>query len=235
MISFQQGETCVYSIDITPLYEPVLFDTVYRSVSDERKSKTDGLRFLRDKCLSLGAEYLLMHALSEKGINYGSVHIIRDADSKPYIEGNPFFFNISHAGERAVCVLSSFPAGCDVERIRPIDLRIADRFFSPDEAGSVRMQATREEKERMFFRLWTLKESFIKCTGTGLRRPLGSFSVVFGPDGPLLRQPDDGNRYRLFEYGAEDGYQCALCLKYAGKEDALLENRIQWKRIAFEG
>lgn len=235
MTHFMPEEACVYTIDVTPLYEPALFENVYRSVSAERRSKTDRLRFLKDKCQSLGAEYLLMRALSEAGIDYGTIRIVRDTDEKPHIDGDPCFFNLSHAGERAACVLSSCPAGCDVERIRPVDLRIADRFFSPDEAESVRMQPTQEERERMFFRLWTLKESFIKCTGTGLRRSLGSFSVIFDENGPSLRQPDDGNRYRLFEAGGEDGYQYALCLKYAGREETAFENKIQWKRIAFEG
>lgn len=53
-------------------------------------------------------------------------------------------------------------------------LAFAGRFFSP----SAREQLAvfdREQRERRFVELWTLKEAYIKALGLGLRVPLHSF------------------------------------------------------------
>ena len=42
-------------------------------------------------------------------------------------------------------------------------------------------QAPPSERTRCFFRLWTLKEAYIKAIGKGLSAPLSSFAFTFEP------------------------------------------------------
>lgn len=53
---------------------------------------------------------------------------------KPFIMGKPRVqFNLSHAENYIVCAISDEPVGIDVEIMKPIDLEIAERFFTSDE------------------------------------------------------------------------------------------------------
>lgn len=205
-------KTSVYIADIAPLRNSELFDTLYKSVSEERRERTDRMRLEKDKCLSLGAEYLLMSACRDFGIDYKKERIITDAFSKPKFADFPVYFSLSHSEERVMCIMSELQVGCDVEKNHPIDLRIARDFFFEDEFRVIEACTTQKEQMAMFFRLWTLKESFMKCTGLGVRLPLDSFAILLEPDGIKVNQTVDDSKYLLFEKNLHDGYSYAWCL-----------------------
>lgn len=223
--------TTAYFADISPLSDASLFSRVYESVSSERKAKTDRMRFMKDKILSLGAEYLLMCACRDFGIDYRDERIVTGECSKPFFTFSPYFFNLSHSGERAMCIMSRFPAGCDVEKVATPDIKIAERFFAADEYDLINSCSTPKEQNAMFFRIWTLKESFVKCTGQGFHLPPDSFSIQLA-DGIKVRQTYDGGEYSFFENHFDDGYRYACCIR-AGSRGAGTDT-VQWKHIIIE-
>lgn len=203
----------IYTADVASLYDEDVFARVYGAVNVYRRAKTDSLRFLKDKCLSLGAEYLLMQACRDTGIDYKAQSVTADACGKPCFDGCPLQFNLSHSGERAMCIISDAAVGCDVEKTDGVNTRVADRFFSDDEKRALNACTDADEKTDLFYRLWTLKESFIKCTGLGLRMPLNSFSVSVEGDTTALSLPDGCARYILRELPINDGFKYAWCLR----------------------
>ena len=93
---------------------------------------------------------------------------------KPFVVGKSRIqFNISHAGHYIACVIADEPVGIDIELIKQFDMKIAERFFTPDETAYImdEQQATR------FYEVWTKKESRIKWEGQGLYKRLPSFSI----------------------------------------------------------
>ena len=81
----------------------------------------------------------------------------------------PISFNVSHGGNHGlVAVAPSGRLGVDVEervsRIDP-DGPIVD-VFGPEERAEL-SAARGDDKLRLFFRLWTMKEALIKALGTG--------------------------------------------------------------------
>jgi 4'-phosphopantetheinyl transferase len=65
--------------------------------------------------------------------------------------------------------------GFDLEPInRNVSLSIASRYFRSDEIAWLE-SLPRSERKTGFLRLWTLKEAFIKATGTGLAQDLAEF------------------------------------------------------------
>ena len=110
-----------------------------------------------------------------------------DASREIKIEerGKPYFqdrslprFSISHSGEYVVCALSKHEVGCDIQIMEGKDsdrtLKIGKRFFSEREFLDMERA---EDPQDYFYRIWTIKESYIKALGEGLSLPLDSFYV----------------------------------------------------------
>ena len=186
-----------------------VYDSLYNKVSLSRQNKIDKYMQKKDKNLSLAAGLLLKQALADLGIN--SYNIEYGENGKPYLKNERIFYNLSHSEERAMCVVSMEEVGCDTEKIADIDFKIADRFFNPSECELLNDLSDINEKRTMFFRLWTLKESFMKATGLGMELPLDSFSVDITDDIISVRQNISKERYYFKEYDRNDGYRFAVC------------------------
>ena len=107
---------------------------------------------------------------------------LRLSGEKPCFPAYPdFYYNISHSEGVAVCGLSDYPIGIDIQKIPENThriLRIAKRFFSAEEQESLQsLQDTNETAAmcRLFCRYWTARESYIKLTGRGLAEPFENF------------------------------------------------------------
>ncbi|MFC5704207.1 4'-phosphopantetheinyl transferase family protein [Cohnella faecalis] len=135
---------------------------------------------------------------------------------KPYVsypeKASAFHYNLSHSGEWVVCAIDDEPVGVDIEKIDSADIAIADRFFSPEEVGCLRMERDELSRQLLFYGIWTAKESYVKAIGSGLSKPLDSFSVVFserlGGTGII-----DGEQWHLRQYPLDPGYVLTSCAK----------------------
>ena len=201
----------LYAASVAPLADRELYAAAYAAVSPARREKTDRFRFEKDRRLSLGAELLLRHALRSEGLSEMPILFDYGAQGKPHFKDSGVFFNLSHSEEYVVCALAPFEVGCDVERITPIDLNIARRFFFRSEYAEIAAQETAEARNDLFFRYWTLKESFMKVTGLGMKLPLDVFEIVRGAE-ISVRQSVETRQYRFAEFDELPGYKCVLCV-----------------------
>ncbi len=137
------------------------------------------------------AYYLLAFAL-KKHFDINSIpHIERTPLGKPYFPDYPqIFFSISHTKTHALCALSDAPIGADIETIRPISRKLLCRISLPEEAKYF------SAGYLDFFRLWTLKESYIKfCSGTGL----SSYrDIMFSVENNNIRLADHSESFQSF-------------------------------------
>ncbi|MDR0569644.1 MAG: 4'-phosphopantetheinyl transferase superfamily protein [Clostridiales Family XIII bacterium] len=106
---------------------------------------------------------------------------------KPYIRGRrDICFSISHSMRYWACLLHGEEVGLDIEymgedRKRRDFVRIARRFFAPDEIRLLEACDTPEAKERSFYSIWTRKEAYVKYSGRGMGQGLSAFSAVSPP------------------------------------------------------
>lgn len=220
-------KTRIYITDISPLESDELFGKLFGQVSEYRKKKIEALLSNHDRCLSLGAECLLMYACGDFGVDYVSEEISLNEYGKPYFSDQGVFFNLSHSGDRAVCIMSDAEVGCDIERIRNVDNNIAYRFFSENEQKYVCSFDSEDELKRAFFRVWTLKESILKCVGTGMHIPLRSFSVT-DENGTVLNPQIIGDgSFILKEESNEAGYQFSWCTEINRASDSRADAEIR--------
>ena len=99
---------------------------------------------------------------------------------KPHLANNSALqFNLSDSHSTALyAVARDQEVGIDVEymgRDTRID-GIAERFFSPEESTAFQKLPV-EERLAGFYRLWTLKEAYVKAIGQGLSFPLNKFTT----------------------------------------------------------
>lgn len=124
-------------------------------------------------CHSEGVELLKFALMKEYSYTFSEEDISKGKHGKPYIKNTPFHFNISHCDGLVVCALSETEVGIDAESIRQVTDRVMKRCYSDSEIAYVN---SLKEKDIPFTRLWTLKESYVKLTGTGVATDLKAVS-----------------------------------------------------------
>jgi 4'-phosphopantetheinyl transferase len=155
----------------------------------------------------------------------GVISFVAGEHGKPFLHpahNSDLQFNLSHSEDMAVlAVARGLEVGVDVEWIRAIEERIAERFFSPAEQTAL-ANLPPEWATRGFFECWTGKEAFVKAQGVGLSLPLDSFDVSLGPGVPsaILRIGTDGHEsarnWRLWRFEPAPGFLCAVAARTAG-------------------
>ena len=97
---------------------------------------------------------------------------------KPFLKEYPgLYFSMSHARSRAVCTISEVPIGVDIQEMKPLKADIASRYFTEKEQD-LYFRASEEECDKILYKIWCLKESYVKFTGKGLMEGLETFSVL---------------------------------------------------------
>ena len=96
--------------------------------------------------------------------------ILRDEMGKPYLEGKTLHFNVSHSGEYLAIAISKYPVGIDIQEPKLIKDGMFRKVVQPEEECLIG-----EDRQKDFLRLWTLKESFVKAEGKGLRIALKDY------------------------------------------------------------
>lgn len=179
-------KTVIYTANTEPLDNEGLFMDLYEKLPAWRREKVDKVKSREDKKRSLAAGLLLTQMgtvlCKQRAV---PTDIGYEKNGKPYFTDRPdLHFNLSHSGKWAVCAFSDAPVGVDVEvRRDTTNLKVAERFFSKKENEYINSFDTKEQREDAFYKIWTLKEAFIKATGEGLSRPLNEFSFTFTPSG----------------------------------------------------
>jgi 4'-phosphopantetheinyl transferase len=153
--------------------------------SDER-GRARGFKFDRDRHRFVAARGMLRAILGGwLGRDPHALQFAAGDHGKPYLADDAVFFNTAHSEDHALFVLADrSPVGVDIEVVRdlPDALDIADRFFTPREAATLR-EMPEPQRRIAFFQCWTRKEAYVKALGEGLLRPLDSFEVTATADG----------------------------------------------------
>ena len=196
----------------------------YANMPSARRQRCDRFRSEADRRRCIMAYALLVHALRDTGISCTDTLDMREgADGKPSIADIPVEFNTSHAGERVAVSVSPAQVGCDVECRNDNGLRVAKRFFSPEEYAFLESLKEEGMQRVEFTKLWTMKESVIKCCGEGIRRVLSDFSVTdeHGNRRDTITLADRDECYHIKEFESEGGYCYSICSVYDKAEDRM--------------
>lgn len=200
----------VYIAEVSPLADDSLYRKLYERAPVDRRTKADSFLFQKDKMLSIGAWTLLCHALQQEGITEFSVGLYENG--KPYLAGkSDVYFNLSHSGRMVMCAVAEQEVGCDVEQKGSLDPALAEYAMTAEEWKRIYSSQDPGEQEEMFFRLWTLKESYMKAAGAGMRLAPDSFGISFDNGRLSVHGHENDWDYFFKEYQLDDGYCYACC------------------------
>ena len=111
------------------------------------------------------AAHALLNRILREQYQISQPELIIGPHGKPYLENGPHF-SISHSRGMVAVAIGDRNMGLDIEVIRRFHQLVPQRIMSRTE---YQWFCRRGELKRDFFALWTLKESYFKYLGTGLR------------------------------------------------------------------
>lgn len=195
----------LYAIDIRALPDPKENPAVLHDIGSSRRNKV--MKYMqaddRRRCLGAGillAKILPLYGESPENITYGP-------EGKPQAEN--VHFNLSHSGNLVICAVGEKAVGCDIEKTGQEVQGVAKRFFHQNEAEYLQ-KFQGPERNEMFYRLWTWKESYVKMTGEGMKLSLQDFEIL--PEGERIRvrRGEEILPCHIIEYDVP-GYQASVC------------------------
>lgn len=163
-----------------------------------------------DQRRQLVARGLVREALGAlMGIAPAGLRFENDSRGKPMLMepgvSPPWHFNLSHSGDWVIlAVAAEAPVGLDLEIPDPghsIEA-IARRWFGPRERATV-LAASSEHRLMEFYRIWTVREAYLKATGSGLSGSGGK--DLLRSDGTLIDR-----HWQVWRLDQPPGYQAAL-------------------------
>ena len=194
-------------LNINLFEDDILVDKAMALISAERREKTKKLKNPVPAKLSLGAGVLLRIALEQAGHGDYLDQIKYGMHGKPFFEGIPFHFSLSHSGEYAICVYGDTPVGIDLQKIKrdiPVHTK---KILSPVEATYLNQL----QKPEDFYKLWSRKESLIKWDGRGLKLVLNELSFIKNNEWVNEIQFEDNTLFIHDFNSLIPEYTCSIC------------------------
>ncbi len=179
-----------------------------KNLSAFRINKANSFTNEKDKLLSLAAGIALNEGLKEFNLLERDLEITINEFGKPYFKDrDDIKFNLSHSVDSSICVISSKDVGCDIEKLRKYNKKIANKCFSDEEKEFIVNSSNIDEA---FTRIWTLKESFFKAIGNGLSFNMNGVSINPKENYIEIKQNIDSRNWKLSETKI-DGNYIAIC------------------------
>ena len=175
----------LYKRTIDSLTEQEL-DRCVALMRHQRRAQVAKMGNLQVRRRTILGEWMAKTSISEHtGIPIEQIVLNHDAHGKPYVVGPNLHFNVSHSGDLVVCAVNEKPVGIDIEQVRPLEMRLADRVCTESDAAYLNEAETDEERLERLYRLWTAKEAYFKWKGTGITNLK---SITFADILPHCRQ-----------------------------------------------
>lgn len=199
-------------------------------LDSERRKKAEYLKNTLSKSQSIGAGLLLQwgaqmweaqtceaigdalqvltieHLLKTLAFPFELTYIY-GADGKPAWKDIPLQFSLSHSGEYVLCAFSETTVGADLQKRKPlIGNALVKRYFTEKEQTLLEQCKSGDEREALFYTLWTRKEAYGKLTGKGI-------ADTVKMDFTQIYQGAFGEIYEWEEYEQPSGYHITICRK----------------------
>jgi len=156
----------------------------------------------------------MLAALDDKAFS-----ICKTQKGKPYIEGLPLHFSVSHSDHMWVCLVGDVENGVDIQNKTHLNYEaISRRFFQPEEQKAVEMGGI-----AAFIAIWCRKEAFIKLFGLSIGDTIDWLDVAKD------EAPASHIKYldRVITFSEVDIHPEFLCVAAMDKKEEIWIKKIQ--------
>ncbi|XP_047132547.1 L-aminoadipate-semialdehyde dehydrogenase-phosphopantetheinyl transferase [Hydra vulgaris] len=184
------------------------------------------------------------------GIPWKDIVLSRSIKGKPFLvnntNGKKFFFNISHHGDFTVLAAStcsnigvdimkySYPNNTDIFSF----FKLMKRQFADEEWSFIKSFKNEWDQLTTFYRLWCLKESYVKAIGTGIGTDSAS-SIKFKANTTVLKSAcfdselyikDEKQPWTFYETMIDEQHVVSVALE----SNCVNGNVLKFENVAFE-
>ncbi len=204
----------LYGVNINEKIHRNIYNNFLYNVCNEKVIRNNKLANLESRKMSLIGDILIRIVVSMKeGCSINNIEFEYNEYGKPRLKGiDSLNFNISHSGDFVILAIDNKPIGVDIEKIQNVDsVKIAKRFFTNEEFEWLMNQ---EEKIVNFYKLWTLKECYIKFLGKGIGEYLKAFSFTINNKKNILLKADNTtNKNNIYfkNFNIGGNYELSVC------------------------
>ncbi len=201
----------IWSVDICKNRDSIMHNMYL--INDAEKERYNRFISEKDKLrFACGRIFSKMIAAAYLGLKAEDIHICADKNSKPKIKehSNILKYNISHSGDMVLIAFSVYgEIGIDIEQFDP-GINVSE-MYSVFHSEEIKALADGDRK-KIFYRIWTAKEAYVKAVGKGFFIAPNSFFIA--ADGSVRDENDEkAYLYRVTELDCFCGYSAALCYK----------------------
>lgn len=143
------------------------YDQLISRLDASQRERVESTKAAINRKLSLyGLLLVRCIAVSGLGRSNRQLSFKSTGRGKPYIADEPeFHFSISHTHGCVAVAVFSKSVGVDVESIREVNYKLAQRFYSQTEKDYL---GNADDKDIAFTEIWTRKEAVVKRSGQGV-------------------------------------------------------------------
>lgn len=199
---------------------PVIYYTYYTpsssSISDIAKKE----HFLGRALLVKGLSELFHLTLTCSDLDHALTY---DNNGKPHLTQYPEInFNITHCTQLVACAFHDTSIGIDAELPAYFPNVLLDKALSEKEKCFLLSKSTATERQEWFYRLWTLKEAYVKKSGIGVDTNLKDFSFSFIMDNKTIAVTCSDSSITCYQTKLSHGHILSACYENATEPTRLV-------------
>ncbi len=155
----------LFYLQVEELLSDPLFTSFFQQIPPSFQAEIIQYKNKKSAQASLLGKIVLQYALNTLSLSY-TLHDVKIGEKeRPYLDGS-IDFNISHSSSIILLgICQRMRIGVDIEKHREINVDLFKKYFSEAEWNAI---GKAEHPASVFFDIWTMKESAIKCDGRGV-------------------------------------------------------------------
>ena len=138
----------------------------------------------------------------KKDFNNVAIKYVFNKSGKPSLESEGCEFSISYTNDYVyIAMARDGVIGLDAEQINSIDLNVSKEFMSESELIELEKSINKYE---YFYKIWTLKEAYVKLIGTGIDSSIVDIEFIEDKNGKFSLSKEKPQKTYFSHFVAKD-------------------------------